>query len=131
MVQFGYTIVYVDDVEETLAFFKEVFGFNTRFMTDEKDYGELETGSTTLSFASHELGETNFNGGYVSASHSELPFGMELALITDDLRDIHALALKHGAVELKEPTEKPWGQTVSYVRCPSGILIELGTPMAH
>jgi lactoylglutathione lyase len=24
----------------------------------------------------------------------------------------------------------PWGQTVSYVRCPDGTLVELCTPMA-
>jgi len=28
-------------------------------------------------------------------------------------------------VSLKEPLLKPWGQTVSYVRCPDGTLVEI------
>ncbi|MFQ3593593.1 MAG: VOC family protein, partial [Gemmataceae bacterium] len=27
------------------------------------------------------------------------------------------------------PVAKPWGQVVSYVRCPDGILVELCTPI--
>lgn len=30
--KFGYTIVYVSSVKETLAFYKEAFGFETRFL---------------------------------------------------------------------------------------------------
>jgi len=39
-------------------------------------------------------------------------------------------ALDYGAKELKAPESKPWGQIVSYVQSPSGILLELCTPMA-
>jgi len=55
MVKFGYTIVYVQDVNGTLSLFEKAFNMQRRFMTEEKDYGELDTGETTLSFASHEL----------------------------------------------------------------------------
>lgn len=51
--KFGYTIVYVSSVEETLAFYKEAFGFETRFLHESGQYGELETGETVLAFASH------------------------------------------------------------------------------
>jgi hypothetical protein len=27
------------------------------------------------------------------------------------------------------PVHKPWGQVVSYVRCPDGVLVELCTPV--
>jgi lactoylglutathione lyase len=50
-----------------------------RFITDEKDYGELDTGDTVLAFATHDLGKSNFFGGYVSASESEIPLGTEIA----------------------------------------------------
>lgn len=130
MVKFGYTIVYVADVNETIAFFENAFGMSRKFVTAENDYGELDTGDTTLAFASHELGRSNFNGGYVSGSESTQPLGTELALVTADVASVHAAALKHGAVELKAPEQKPWGQVVSYLRCPSGILLELCTPVA-
>lgn len=41
----------------------------------------------------------------------------------------HAQALKAGAIELAAPAAKPWGQVVSYVRCPDGSLVELCSPM--
>jgi catechol 2,3-dioxygenase-like lactoylglutathione lyase family enzyme len=129
MVKFGYTINYVRNVDTTLSFFEKAFGMKRRFITDEKDYGELDTGATVLAFASHELGLSNFTGGYISATDSDKPLGIEIALIADDVNNIHQRAIQHGALELKSPEIKPWGQTVSYVRCPAGILIELCTPI--
>lgn len=130
MVKFGYTIIYVADVNQALSFFENAFGMTRKFITEENDYGELSTGETTLSFASHELGQSNFKGGYVSASESDKPLGTEIALVTSNVNIAHSSALEHGATELKAPLEKPWGQVVSYVRCPSGILLELCTPIA-
>ena len=130
MIKFGYTIAYVSDVENAISFFEKAFGMGRKFVTEECDYGELETGETTLAFASHELGSSNFSGGYISSSESEKPLGTEIALLTPDVDAAYLAALKHGAKELKAPEQKPWGQTVSYVRCPSGILLELCTPMS-
>lgn len=129
MVKFGYTINYVRDVDIALSFFEKAFEMKRRFITDENDYGELDTGETVLAFASHELGLSNFSDGYISSTDSEKPLGIEIALITDDVSGIHQRAIQYGAVELKSPETKPWGQVVSYVRCPSGILIELCTPI--
>ena len=130
MVKFGYTIIYVLNVDKSLSFFESAFGMKRRFISEEKDYGELDTGETVLAFASHELGKTNFSGGYISASDSEEPLGVEIALVAEDVPSVHASALAHGAIELRSPDLKPWGQLVSYIRCPSGILIELCTPIA-
>ncbi|WP_339891121.1 VOC family protein [Neptuniibacter pectenicola] len=130
MIKFGYTIIYVADVNEALSFYESAFGMSRKFITEENDYGELSTGETTLSFASHELGKSNFKGGYVSGTESAKPLGTEIALVTDDVNAAHSTALKYGATELKAPEEKPWGQVVSYLRCPSGVLLELCTPIA-
>ena len=129
MVKFGYTINYVCDVDMALSFFERAFEMKRRFITDENDYGELDTGETILAFASHELGRSNFSGGYISSTESDKPLGIEIALVTDNVNATHQCAIQHGAIELKSPETKPWGQTVSYVRCPSGILIELCTPI--
>lgn len=37
----------------------------------------------------------------------------------------YAIAYK----ELGRPVEKPWGQTVSYMATPSGILLEICSPV--
>jgi catechol 2,3-dioxygenase-like lactoylglutathione lyase family enzyme len=128
MVSFGYTIYYVPDVAKTLNFFEITFGMTRRLLTEEGDYGELATGDTVLAFASHELGHANLPKGYVAASTSDKPLGVEIALVTDDVHAAHNAALAQGATELAEPVSKPWGQVVSYVRSPEGILLELCTP---
>jgi len=127
--QLGYTIVYVPDVPASLAFFEQAFGLQRQFLHDSGTYGELATGSTTLSFAAHALGDANFPGGHVHADQSLQPLGMEIALVTDDVAAAHARAVQCGARELAAPQVKPWGQTVSYVRCPDGTLVELCTPV--
>jgi catechol 2,3-dioxygenase-like lactoylglutathione lyase family enzyme len=125
----GYTIVYVPDVLASVEFFEKAFGL-TRRLVHESGYGELDTGDTALAFASHDLGASNLPGGYVKASDTKQPLGMEIALVTEDVAAAHAKAVAHGAVSIKEPVVKPWGQTVSYVRCPDGTLVEICTPVA-
>lgn len=125
----GYTIVYVPDVGASLAFFEKAFGLERRFLHESGSYGELDTGATALAFAAHELGDMNFPGGHVRADTSKQPLGFEIALVTDDVGAAHARAVAAGARELAAPTQKPWGQVVSWVRCPDGILVELCTPI--
>jgi len=127
--KFGYTIIYVPEVAASLSFFESAFGFSRRFLHESGDYGELETGETTLAFASHELGHMNFPAGFVAASESRKPLGIEVALITPTVAEAHAKALSAGAAELKAPESKPWGQIVSYVRCPDGTLVEICSPV--
>ena len=125
----GYTIVYVPDVAQSLKFFEQAFGLPTRFLHESRTYGELETGETTLAFAAHALGDSNFPGGHVAASDSVQPLGMELGLVTPDVPAAHSRALAAGATQLSAPVTKPWGQVVSYVRCPDGTLVELCSPI--
>lgn len=127
--QLGYTIVYVPDVAASLAFFEHAFGLRRKFLHEGGDYGELDTGATTLAFAAHALGDLNFAGGHVHADASAQPLGFEIALVTDDVPAAHAQALAAGAREMAAPVTKPWGQVVSYVRCPDGLLVELCTPV--
>jgi catechol 2,3-dioxygenase-like lactoylglutathione lyase family enzyme len=127
--KFAYTIVYVPDVAASLAFFETAFGFERRFLHESGTYGELATGETSLAFAAHELGDSNFPGGHVAAHSSQRPLGVEVAFVTDDVHAAHAKALAAGARELSVPVAKPWGQIVSYVRCPDGLLVELCTPV--
>ena len=125
--KFGYTIIYTDDVEESIRFFETAFGFQRRFV-HESGYGELETGSTALAFASHELGKGNLPEGYIKVNEAK-PVGVEIALVTDEVAKAYAKAIDAGAVSLKAPVAKPWGQIVAYVRCPDGTLVEICSPV--
>jgi catechol 2,3-dioxygenase-like lactoylglutathione lyase family enzyme len=126
--KFAYTIIYVPDVLASVEFFEKAFGLQRRFV-HESGYAELETGATALAFATHSLGSSNLPAGYVSASDSALPLGMEIALVSDDVQSAYAKAVAAGAASLKAPLVKPWGQTVAYVRCPDGTLVEICSPV--
>jgi lactoylglutathione lyase len=126
----GYTIIYVPSVADSLNFFKQAFGLEQKFLHESGDYGELSTGETTLAFAAHELGEMNFPQGHVRASESKQPLGVEIGLVTSDVHTAHKSALTNGATELSAPSQKPWGQVVSYLRAPDGTLVELCTPVS-
>jgi uncharacterized glyoxalase superfamily protein PhnB len=127
--KYGYTIVYVSSVEETLDFYRKAFGFDIKFVHESKAYGELETGETTLAFASHEMGDMNLGGKYSKANIDDKPFGIELAFVTKDVSAAYEKAVSAGALSIKEPEEKPWGQIVGYVRATDGSIIELCSPI--
>jgi catechol 2,3-dioxygenase-like lactoylglutathione lyase family enzyme len=128
--KFGYTIIYVKDVTASIEFFERAFGLKRRFI-HESGYGELETGETALAFASHDLGSQNLSSGYIQADPSDRPLGMEIALVTEDVDRAYAQALIAGATSIKKPLTKPWGQTVAYVRCPDGTLVEICSPISN
>jgi lactoylglutathione lyase len=125
--KFGYTIIYTEDVTKSIEFFEHAFGFKRRFI-HESGYGELDTGSTALAFASHELGTNNLPDGYLKINEAK-PLGIEIALVTDDVEQAFNKALSLGAAEIKKPMDKPWGQKVAYVRCPDGTLVEIFSPV--
>ncbi|WP_019644618.1 VOC family protein [Novispirillum itersonii] len=127
--RFGYTIIYVADVPASLAFFGRAFGVETRYLHDSSDYGELATGDTVLAFAAHSVANALLPQGYVAADQSDRPLGMEVALVTDDVPAAHEKAVAAGAVSLQAPVRQPWGQTVSHLRCPDGLLVELCSPV--
>lgn len=127
--RFAYTIVYVRDVEASLAFFERAFGLARRFVAPGGGYGELETGGTALAFAQHEVAGDSLGQAYLAADASSLPLGMEVGLVTDDVAAACQRAVAAGGALLKPPTVKPWGQTVAYVRAPDGTLVELCTAM--
>ena len=127
--KYGYTIIYVSSVEETLEFYQRAFGFNIKMIHESKTYGELDTGGTILAFASHELGDMNLKGQYLKRNNNDKPFGIELAFVTQDVHHAYKRAIVQGAVSIKKPEQKPWGQLVGYVRAIDGSIIELCTPI--
>jgi uncharacterized glyoxalase superfamily protein PhnB len=129
MVKLGYTILYVADVTKSIEFYEIAFGFERKFITPENDYGELLTGETTISFASKELANSNLKNGFIESMQTNKPFGIELALVTYNVEEIIDKAVKLGAIVVEQPVQKPWGQTVAYIRDIDGFLLEICTPM--
>ena len=125
----GYTILYVADVAQTLAFWEAAFGLQRRMLSEHGEYGELDTGETALAFVSHAHIRGMLPAEFGAASGSRAAPTFEIALTTDDVGKAQRRALQAGATLVMEPTVKPWGQTVAYVRDCDGNLVELCTPM--
>ncbi|MEM1302385.1 MAG: VOC family protein [Pseudomonadota bacterium] len=125
----GYTIIYVADVPATIAFYEAAFGLKRRFIHDSNLYGELDTGETVLAFAGLEAAE--MNGLAIVPNDPKGPAaGWEVCFVTDDVTTAYDRATAAGCTPVSPPSEKPWGQTVSYVRDLDGCLVEIASPVA-
>ena len=114
------------DVKATLAFYENVFGLKTRFVHEGGDYGELDTGSTTLAFSAHSL--MRQLGKNPQAADARAPC-FEIAMFTPDVPEALARAVAAGAQAMRPVETMPWGQTIAYVADINGFLVELCTPM--
>jgi len=123
----GYVIIYVPDLDATVAFYERAFGLARRFV-HESGYAEMDTGTTALAFAADTLVQGN-GVAYRPNRLSDDAAGAEIAFLTDDVAGAYARAVGAGATAYKAPQQKPWGQTVAYVRDNNGFLVEICSPI--
>ncbi len=126
--RFGYTLLYVDDVEKTLDFYEKALGLARKFVSIEGDraYGELDTGTVTLGFVSHALVQSN--GVETTRAQSDAPAPpFDIGFVTPDVDAAYATAIEAGALAVAQPQDKPWGERVAYVRDINGFLIAFGS----
>jgi predicted enzyme related to lactoylglutathione lyase len=126
----GYTIIYVTDVPTTVAFYETAFGLTKRFIHESDLYAEMETGSTVLAFAGNEAAEMN-GLAILPNDPNQVAAGWEICFVTEDVATAYEHAVASGCSPIGQPTEKPWGQTVSYVRDLNGCLVEIASPIGQ
>jgi len=131
MVRFSYTILYVNNVTESIEFYEKAFGFKRKFITPENNYGELLSGDTVISFADVQLANSNLSNGFQESRKGEKPFGVELGFTTENVELVFNQAVEMGATPLEKMKIKPWGQEVAYVQDINGFLIEICSPMPN
>lgn len=125
--KYQYTILYVEDVAASLAFYEAAFGFKTAMIHEAGDYGELQTGGTKIAFSSLELMRSM--SGDIGDARVQPPT-FELAFETNNVQASLQQAVQAGATLVKDAEDMPWGQTISYVKDHNGFLIEICTPVA-
>src|SRR5262245_15726671 len=104
----GYVIQYVADVDATLTFYERAFGLSRRFLSDDNNRGERETGDRPLAFAAAPFVRTIMPVDFTAAEpHGSAP-PFELGLVTEDVEADYRRAVSAGAVEVKPPQKKPW-----------------------
>lgn len=124
----AYTIIYVENVPETVAFYEAAFGLTRRFVHASLLYAEMETGETALAFAGNEAAE--MNGLSIAPNNpARTSAGWEICLVTSEVEAAYERAIAAGCSAVAGPAAKPWGQIVSYVRDLNGCLVEIASPI--
>jgi len=123
-----YTILYVEDVNKTIDFYERAFGFQRKMLHEAGDYGELDSGDTSLSFSSLQL-MSDLGKSPSNALPNSPTF--EIAFETPEVKSALDRAIKAGAKLVQDAREEPWGQTTSYVSDPNGFLIEICSPVKN
>lgn len=125
--QLGYTILYVEDVRQAVDFYERAFGLKCKFLAETFDFAELDTGTTSLAFCSHNL--LRQMGKSPARPQVAAPC-FEIAFVVRDVPATLDIALQAGATLVQSPEDMDWGQTVAYVADPNGFLVELCTPVS-
>lgn len=121
----GYTVIYVDDVLATAAFYEQAFGLKTTISNPA--HVEMATGETTLAFGAvkHlrlQVSDVREN------TPTEPAAAMQISLVTDDVSLAYAKALEAGATPVNEPQTMPWGQVISRIRDFNGVMVGIVSP---
>ena len=125
--RFGYVIMYVKDVSDTMNFYEKAFGLKCRFFDESGAYAEMETGQTILAFVSEEMIKTSLS--FQLNRKSKKSAGIEIGFVSEDVQKQFEKAVESGAQSIMNPIKKPWGQVVSYVKDINGCIIEICSPM--
>ncbi len=122
-----YTVLYVGDIKRAVEFYERAFGLKNRFIHESGQYAEMETGDSTLAFASDALAGTFFKGqdGYTRNVPGEKPAGIQISFEPEDVELAYQRAVDAGALGVVKPELKPWGWVSAFVRDLDGVLVEL------
>ncbi|CAI5476678.1 unnamed protein product [Closterium sp. Yama58-4] len=127
LARLAYVILYVDDIDTAVKFYKDVFMFDVRRVDNSRKWAELETGSTTLAFTPLEQRETKLTGGMHVPGEHEQRQNMDISISVSDVHDTYQRALIAGAKKIAKPEQKNWGQIVGYIRDSFGITVQIGS----
>jgi lactoylglutathione lyase len=119
MNQVGYVVLFVADLERSLAFYRDVIGLP--FKLEGDGYLEFATQGTRFGlYDRNRLGELTGQGPEAPA----MPGG-EVVLLVADV-DAEAERLKAAGVAiLKGPVDRAWGHRTVHVEDPDGFVVEL------
>jgi lactoylglutathione lyase len=118
----AFPILYAADVDRTVAFYRDAFGFEVGFRWPAE--GPLAFAYLRLEPLGIAIGSAA--GDTLHGDRADAPRGgFELCLYTDDV-DAAAERLRTiGAPILLEPADQPWGERLLYTRDPDGTPVQV------
>ena len=127
--KFASPCLFVDDVEETMEFYRTAFNAKKKFFDPEFGFGMLLMDGAEIGVASHAAGERMMDGNY-PFSESKPLHGIELAFYSENVDADYMTAVEAGAVSLTPPYDTAWGQRVAYVSSIEGTIIGICSNIA-
>jgi lactoylglutathione lyase len=130
-VAFGYTILWVKDVDKAATFYESAFGLSVKRKQDMGKFKwlEMKTGATTLAFAGETEIQGMFPDGYAGHDAKNRPVAAQISFVAADVRTIFERAVSAGATVISSPAKMPWGQTWAQLRDPNGVLLSIASPL--
>ena len=120
--KFASPCLFVDNVEQTIEFYKKAFKAKEKFFDPEFGFCMLLIDESEIGIASHAAGERMMSGRY-PFSETKPIHGVELAFYSEDVDADYRTAVDAGAPTLAAPHDTPWGQRVAYVASIEGTII--------
>ena len=120
----GYSILFVADLERSIAFYRDVIGLPFKFANDT--YAEFATeGAKFALYARARLPE--LIGREPPPGGSPWAHG-EVAFLVEDVDVEHERLVAAGVEVVAPPTDRPWGERTLHLADPDGHLVELTRP---
>jgi lactoylglutathione lyase len=118
-------ILAVSDFERSVAFYRNVIGFEVEALYDDPPYATLTMAGARLSLAEQRHLAEDRPGVTLEALRDRSRQNVMLVVEVDDARAEHARLRGLGVEFLADPYEPPWGGCRFFCVDPDGYLVEI------
>ena len=121
-------ILAVADVDRSVAFYRDLLGFEVEATYDDPPYASLSRVGMRLSLAEHGHPADDRPGVLMVAPEDPSRAAVVLVVEVPDALAAHAELQSKGVQTLAPPYSPPWGGHRFFVRDPDGFLVEVEQP---
>jgi predicted enzyme related to lactoylglutathione lyase len=121
-------ILAVYDVDRSVAFYRDLIGFQVEATYDDPPYATLTLAGTRLSLAEQGHPAEDRPGVTMAAPDDPSSANVVLVVEVDDAQAAYAELEGKGARFLAAPYEPPWGGCRFFCIDPDGYLVEVEQP---
>ncbi len=116
---------FVNNPMKSATLWENLLGLERKFTHEFAALTESEGMGIRIAFANHGIAEGNYGPDPTLRNGSG---NVEIAIQVDDVAAWHDKAVQMGFTSVKAPEEMEWGQTVCYLKDPSGIRLTFESP---
>lgn len=115
-VEIGYVILYVEELDTSVEFYRDVVGLEYKFT--DAGYAEFEAGAVRFGLYERRRAEWLTGRGVTPGA------GGEVVVMVDDADACAERLAAMGVPVLSGPADRPWGHRTVHVADPDGFVVE-------